>query len=91
MRNWHLASALLLTLAVASCIGTAPEHATGQEGSCDAQRHTELIGKPAAAAEVISEPKRVFDEGSPATLDYRINRTNIVLDPRGNILRITCG
>ena len=50
-----------------------------------------LIGRPKSAASIVSEPKRVYTEGDPITMDANPDRTNIVLDAEGKIAKVTCG
>ncbi|MEP3689309.1 MAG: I78 family peptidase inhibitor [Sulfitobacter dubius] len=50
-----------------------------------------LVGRPRSAASIVSEPKRVYTEGDPVTMDANPNRTNIVLDAEGKIAKVTCG
>ncbi|MFG6590110.1 I78 family peptidase inhibitor [Sulfitobacter sp. 1A12157] len=50
-----------------------------------------LIGRPKSAASIVSEPKRVYTEGDPVTMDANPDRTNIVLDAEGKIAKVTCG
>ncbi|MFG6559359.1 I78 family peptidase inhibitor [Sulfitobacter sp. 1A15299] len=50
-----------------------------------------LIGRPKSAASIVSEPKRIYTEGDPVTMDANPDRTNIVLDAEGKIAKVTCG
>ena len=50
-----------------------------------------LVGRPRAAASIVSEPKRVYTEGDSVTMDNNPDRTNIVVDEAGTIVEVTCG
>ncbi len=66
--------------------------ATGEKvGTCKEGSWWGLIGRPRSAASIVSEPKRVYTEGDPVTMDNKPERTNIVLDGSGNIAKVTCG
>ena len=70
---------------------TAPTPAKPLAESCKQGSWWGLIGRPRAAANIVSEPKRVYTEGDPVTMDANPNRTNIVLDAEGKIAKVTCG
>ena len=79
---------------------SSPSEDDGQEELAAAERPTAtckegswwgLIGRPKSAASIVSEPKRVYTEGDPVTMDANPNRTNIVLDAEGKIAKVTCG
>ena len=70
---------------------TAPTPAKPLAESCEEGSWWGLIGRPRAAANIVSEPKRVYTEGDPVTMDANPNRTNIVLDAEGKIAKVTCG
>ena len=79
---------------------SSPSEDNGQEELAAAERPTDtckegswwgLIGRPKSAASIVSEPKRVYTEGDPVTMDANPNRTNIVLDAEGKIAKVTCG
>ncbi|HAC47959.1 I78 family peptidase inhibitor [uncultured Sulfitobacter sp.] len=70
---------------------TAPTPAKPLAETCKEGSWWGLIGRPRAAANIVSEPKRVYTEGDPVTMDANPNRTNIVLDAEGKIAKVTCG
>ena len=70
---------------------TAPTPAKPLAESCKEGSWWGLIGRPRAAANIVSEPKRVYTEGDPVTMDANPKRTNIVLDAEGKIAKVTCG
>lgn len=70
---------------------TAPTPAKPLAESCKEGSWWGLIGRPRAAANIVSEPKRVYTEGDPVTMDANPNRTNIVLDAEGKIAKVSCG
>jgi len=70
---------------------TAPTPAKPLAETCKEGSWWGLIGRPRAAANIVSEPKRVYTEGDPVTMDANPKRTNIVLDAEGKIAKVTCG
>lgn len=72
----------------------AAEKKDTQPDTCRAQAHSNLIGKTEAQlADVIFKTRsvRVLAEGAPATMDYRADRLNILLDATGKVKEMTCG
>lgn len=67
-------------------------------GACNADAAPRHVGQPATDANVEAarsatgaKTVRVLKPGQPATMDYRQDRVNVLLDAAGNIERITCG
>ena len=59
---------------------------------CDAQSYRGLIGTPAAAAAVNAGPQlRVYAETDLITQEFLPQRTNIVTDDAGMVVRVYCG
>ena len=59
---------------------------------CDADDYRSLVGSPAADANLIVGPElRVFGVNDIITQDYLPQRTNVVSDTDGLILRVYCG
>ncbi len=60
---------------------------------CGADRLQSLIGQPEAALKGLDRkgPMRVLRPGMGATMDYRHDRLNVLLDGAGTITELTCG
>ena len=59
---------------------------------CDAQSYRSLIGTPIAAAAVNEGPQlRVYMETDLITQEFLPQRTNIITDGSGNVIRVYCG
>ncbi|MHB9880495.1 I78 family peptidase inhibitor [Pacificimonas sp. ICDLI1SI03] len=69
------------------------------EGSCDASKVEDLIGKvpdeelrQGALATSGARTLRLHDVDQPVTMDFRADRLNLVLDPdSGAVVRVSCG
>ena len=71
---------------------SATELATGESvKGCKEGGWWGLVGRPKAAASIISEPKRVYTEGDSVTMDNNPDRTNVVVDEAGTIVEVSCG
>lgn len=71
---------------------SATELATGESvKGCKEGGWWGLVGRPKAAASIISEPKRVYTEGDSVTTDNNPARTNVVVDEAGTIVEVSCG
>ncbi len=59
---------------------------------CDAEEYRGLIGTPFAEATFPEDPMiRVYGVNDIITQDYRPQRTNVIYDVDGTIVRVTCG
>lgn len=99
MRN-----AMLLSLASAAVLGLAacatppaPPPAAG-EFRCVAEAGAWAVGKPVSdevvakiQSDTHSRTVRVLRPGQPATMDYREDRVNVMLDGQDKVERVTCG
>ena len=92
-----LLSPLLLLAACASQPATPPA-SPDAPAACQADGAQQYVGQPATEATVEAVRKstgasvvRQLKPGQAATMDYRIERVNVLLDATGNIERITCG
>lgn len=61
------------------------------EDSCNAAAYADLIGRGAASALAVPNPKRTYRIGDPITMDFNPNRVNIQLDETDTIFAVTCG
>ena len=93
----------LLTMGLTGCAHTpVPAAATPTEGEstalCDADKVPDVVGqsptpaiqeraRTAAGAQVV----RVLRHDQVVTLEYRVGRLNLVLDPAGRIASANCG
>lgn len=89
MKNAPIAALLLLT----ACETTSPPAAVDADGgaTCGAEAYQDLIGRGAAAAIALPEPKRSYGPDDMITMDFRPERLNIKLDDTDTIFAITCG
>lgn len=85
-----------VVLAVAACT-TVPAPPPLADG-CNADAIKQYVGQPASPETVDAARKaagaelaRVLRPGQPATMDYRADRINILLDEHDRIARATCG
>ncbi|KIN74669.1 I78 family peptidase inhibitor [Sulfitobacter guttiformis] len=69
---------------------TAPATAAGPD-TCNAAAHQGLVGRDAASALVLPEPKRLVGPNDAVTTDFIPTRLNVALDATDNIVAITCG
>lgn len=80
--------------ALAACQNT-PEPVTNADltPNCQAEQFQQLVGKSADALNNVTLPAgvRILRPNMPATLDYRSNRMNVVIDEQNKIERINCG
>jgi hypothetical protein len=91
-------AAILLTAGCSAYSNAPPATGAAPSGICDAEPALSLIGVK-ASAEVGAEIKRltsseVFQwvpEGTPVTMDYRIERVRVTYDSTMSILSIRCG
>ena len=98
--------AVLMSLAATGCVvieqpapGPIPgPFPPGPPRTCDAERAGWALGERAHPG-VVEEARmdsgarivRVFGPGDPVTMDFRPDRLNLVVSPRGRILEIRCG
>ncbi len=82
--------AMLVVLLLSACGGTI-EQSAPQSGTCGADAYQDLIGKDAAAAIALPEPKRAYRQDEAVTMDFNPARINIQLDNTDTIFAITCG
>ncbi len=75
--------------AMAPVQGKAP--AAAGPDTCGAAAYQDLLGKGAAAALAVPEPKRVYGTADAVTLDYLPDRINVQLDDTDTIVAVTCG
>lgn len=81
---------LILTPALALLAACQPKEKPADE--CGASGMQSLLGTPIAAATFPNDgTTRIYEEGSPLTRDYRLDRLNIEYDKGGAIIRVWCG
>ena len=93
-------SPLLLLAACASqpANQSSTDAASEAPAACNADAAKRYVGQPASEANVEAVRKatgsklvRSLKPGQAATMDYRIERVNVLQDAAGNIEQITCG
>lgn len=85
-------------LAMLTLSGCQPENGDGgmvdpsPKGSCGAGALTHLIDQPVSAFEALDHqgPVRVIRPGEAVTMDYRLDRLNVVLDGQDVITDVNC-
>ncbi|MEQ6249712.1 I78 family peptidase inhibitor [Sulfitobacter sp. HNIBRBA3233] len=88
-------SVMMLAL-LAGCGGAvvqAPAGGTAGAGpdTCGASGFQDLVGRGAAAALVVPEPKRLYRTDEAITQDFVPGRLNVVLDETDTIIAVRCG
>jgi hypothetical protein len=90
-----LASAVVLGLAACA---TPPAPPAAGELQCVAGSGAWAVGKPVSddlvakiVADTHSRTARVLRPGQPATMDFRGDRVNVMLDAGDKVERVTCG
>jgi len=95
-----LASATLLGLAACTTppATTATTPATDDATQCVAEAGAWAVGQPVGdelvsklQADTHSRSVRVLRPGQAATMDYRADRVNVVLDANDKVERVSCG
>ncbi|HEX8223432.1 MAG TPA: I78 family peptidase inhibitor [Allosphingosinicella sp.] len=89
---------LVAAALLASGCATAPPAQAGATGKCDASRAQKLLGQArsdrlGARALRLSGATalRWIAPGAMVTMDYRENRINLRVDPKGRLVKIDCG
>ncbi len=91
MRHIIIMAALLVGGCGAAVVATAPGTGASGPDTCNAAAHQGLVGRGAAAALALPEPKRVYGPNDAVTTDFDPARLNVQLDGIDNIVAITCG
>lgn len=99
MSRIHSAIALPALLLLAACASQPSDPAAPPTAAaCDADAAQAWIGKPATEANVQAAFKasgattlRALKPGDAMTMDYRMDRVNVLQDAAGNIEKISCG
>ena len=90
-------SGVILAVMLSACMTVPTAESPATAGGCDAAKVQDLIGKPAASSRGAAQrgsgarTMRVYETGSPVTMDYRMDRLNIETDDKGLIVRLSCG
>ena len=65
----------------------------GPVGTCAAKDHQDWVGKRVDVLNDVELPQgtRVLFPTTPATMDYREDRTNVTVDKHDTIARVYCG
>lgn len=85
------AAMLLLAVALfAGCATTTTVRTTTL--TCEAGRYQNLVGRNVGEVTPIAGVvTRTLIPGQPATMDYREDRLNLMVDEKGFIQQVTCG
>lgn len=60
--------------------------------SCEAGKYQSLVGRNVGeVTPVAGVVTRTLSPGQPATMDYRADRLNLMVDEKGFIQQVTCG
>lgn len=87
-------------LMLGGCVETMPhpDRPRPPRDQCQADRAQFIVGKVAedrlverARRASGSRTVRVLRPGQPVTMDYRVDRLNIEIDPRSFVLSVRCG
>jgi hypothetical protein len=92
----HRILGLGLVLALAACAeggGNKAGAPAGGDGTCPAAAHQDWVGKRVDVLNEVDLPDgtRVLFPTTPATMDYREDRTNVTVDKTDTITRVYCG
>lgn len=71
--------------------GGSSAPAANAPDTCNASAHQLLIGKDAASALALPEPKRLAGPHDAVTTDFNPARLNVGLDDTDTIISVTCG
>ncbi|MDP5365836.1 MAG: I78 family peptidase inhibitor [Paracoccaceae bacterium] len=87
------AAALGAILLLAACTPEEPPATLPSEDACGASGLQGLLGQPVADQDFagFGATRRIMQDGSPMTMDYRADRLNVTYDGGGRITRIWCG
>ncbi|MBT2130232.1 hypothetical protein KKW20_03780 [Planktotalea lamellibrachiae] len=82
-------------LILSACQSESDENAMvdpAPKGSCGAAALTHLIGQPVSTFDALGHkgPVRVIRPGQAVTMDYRLDRLNVVLDEQDVITGVNC-
>ena len=91
----YVLGAGLAMLILSACQSESDENSmvdTTPKGSCGAEALTHLIGQPVSAFDALDHkgPVRVIRPGQAVTMDYRLDRLNVVLDDLDVITGVNC-
>ena len=83
---------ILMLVLLAGCRGTDAPAETPRSDDCGAAGLQHLVDHELPAGIGTTDMVRVFETGSPLTMDHRIERLNIELSPQdGRVVAVWCG
>jgi len=88
----HIAIAASMLL-LAACQSPSTTTDSASDDLCQAQSRQHLVGTPASELDKSTLPQgtRVLYPDSVATMDYRRDRLNVMVDKAGKIESVSCG
>jgi hypothetical protein len=94
--RYNSTAALGAILFMVACMPEDPATdpaALPSENACGAAALQSLVGQAVADQDftAFGVDRRVMQDGSPMTMDYRADRLNVTYDAKGRITRIWCG
>jgi len=90
VKNIAIAASVLL---LAACQSPTTPTSSQADDECGAQSRQHLVGTPESDLDrsTLPEFNRVLHPNTPATMDYRPDRLNVLVDDNGKIERVSCG
>ncbi len=86
----HMKPIIPIALAALSLAACKPEEPP--KDACGAAASQGVLGQNIAATSFANDANiRAYQEGSPLTRDYRLDRMNVEYDATGVIIRVWCG
>ncbi len=82
----------MLAVAALSACQTTTTVTTATTLACEAGKYQSLVGRNVGEVTPIAGVvTRTLTPGQPATMDYREDRLNLIVDEKGFIQQVTCG
>jgi len=89
--RYMILAGLLLAGCGAATVPAQRSAAAPASDTCNAAAYQDLIGRDAAAALALPEPKRLYGPNDVVTTDFNPARLNVQLDGIDNVIAVTCG
>lgn len=83
---------ILMLVLLGGCAGQDAAQDTPQADACGAAGLQHLLDHPLPAGIATADRLRVYETGSPLTMDFHTDRLNIELSPQdGRVVAVWCG